>query len=389
MKKEEAEEGLKIGIFSFFSGSGFLDLGFEKSGYNVLFANEICKDFAQVYQYARVKMGISSVEPDGHSIDDFVNPETEQHAILKKKVEKARQHYDLIGFIGGPPCPDFSVAGKQAGSTGKHGRLSQVYMNLIFDFKPDFFVFENVRGLIKTARHKAFFEELRAQARAHDYFTAWKLTNALEYGVPQDRDRVIFIGISRKTLVDPSCTDKGEITDFPWLPEGSKTVKEIKKHPVWPKTDSFVEHENRECQLDVSHKNLTVMHWFDKNDVTNHPNAKHYFKPRAGRVKMEAYAEGDVSRKCFKRLHRWRYSPAAAYGNNEVHLHPFEVRRISVAEALAIQSLPKEFSLPDFLPLTSMFKTIGNGVPFLLAKGIAEALKKYLNANARSRMCDA
>jgi DNA (cytosine-5)-methyltransferase 1 len=88
--------------------------------------------------------------------------------------------------------------------------------------------------------------------------------------------------------------------------------------------------------------------------------------------------EGDDSKKSYKRLHRWRYSPTACYGNNEVHLHPYQIRRISVAEALAIQSLPKQFYLPDNLSLTAMFKTIGNGVPYLAAKGIAKTILDFL-----------
>ena len=89
--------------------------------------------------------------------------------------------------------------------------------------------------------------------------------------------------------------------------------------------------------------------------------------------------EGDVSRKSFKRLHRWRYSPTAAYGNNEVHLHPYKARRISVAEALAIQSLPKEFKIPKTLSKSDMFKTIGNGVPFLLSAGLAQEIRNFIN----------
>ena len=95
---------------------------------------------------------------------------------------------------------------------------------------------------------------------------------------------------------------------------------------------------------------------------------------------MQIIQEGDVRKKCYKRLHRWRYSPTAAYGNNEVHLHPYKIRRLSVAEALAIQSLPKEFCLPPEMTLTDKFKTIGNGVPYLAAKGIAETIKGYLEA---------
>lgn len=89
-------------------------------------------------------------------------------------------------------------------------------------------------------------------------------------------------------------------------------------------------------------------------------------------------AEGDDSKKSYKRLHRWRYSPTAVYGNNEVHLHPYKPRRLTVAEALAIQSLPKAFELPAYMTLSNMFKTVGNGVPYLAAYGIAKSILAYL-----------
>ena len=86
-----------------------------------------------------------------------------------------------------------------------------------------------------------------------------------------------------------------------------------------------------------------------------------------------------MSKKSYKRLHRWRYSPTVAYGNNEVHLHPYRERRLSVSEALALQSLPAEYELPNDMTLTDSFKTIGNGVPYLLAKGIAATIHDYLD----------
>lgn len=384
VSRDEKNE-LKIGIFSFFSGAGFLDLGFEKSGYDILFANEICKDFAFVYTFAREKMNMQSVIPDQHSVEDYVDPENEQYKNLQQKIAEARKKYDLIGFIGGPPCPDFSVAGKNEGATGKHGRLSQVYMNLIFEFKPDFFVFENVRGLIKTERHKKFFEKIIKQAQRHDFYTTWRLTNALEYAVPQDRDRVIFIGIHKTAYAQTPVQRGKRIKNFYWEKECKYSLSDVKSYDKWPTISNFQEDQDLACSVNDEFRDLAVMTWFQKNDVDNHPNAKHHFIPRKGISRMQTYAEGDVSRKCFKRLHRWRYSPAAAYGNNEVHLHPFKVRRLSVAEALAIQSLPKEFCLPPELPLTSMFKTIGNGVPFLLAKGVATGIKSYLMTHACSR----
>ncbi|MFV0336717.1 MAG: DNA cytosine methyltransferase [Chthoniobacterales bacterium] len=138
-------------------------------------------------------------------------------------------------------------------------------------------------------------------------------------------------------------------------------------------------------QSNIDHANipyhLTVEYWFKKNNVERHPNALHRFKPRQGLSRFLSVDEGDDSRKSFKRLHRLRYSPTACYGNNEVHLHPTEARRISVAEALALQSLPKSFQLPGSMSLSAMFKTIGNGVPFLAAKALAGMIKECLETH--------
>jgi len=114
--------------------------------------------------------------------------------------------------------------------------------------------------------------------------------------------------------------------------------------------------------------------------VENHSNSQDFFTPRGGLSKILVIAEGDVSKKSYKRLHRWRYSPTVAYGNNEVHLHPYKARRLSAAEALALQTLPKEFVLPPDMTLTDKFKTIGNGVPFVLANGIALTIKDFIHS---------
>ena len=103
-----------------------------------------------------------------------------------------------------------------------------------------------------------------------------------------------------------------------------------------------------------------------------------FFQPRAALARFKSIEEGDDLKKSFKRLHRWRYSPTAAYGNNEVHIHPYKPRRISVSEALAIQSLPQEFEIPINVSLTDSFKSIGNGVPFLLANCIAKSIYSYI-----------
>ncbi|WP_394136262.1 DNA cytosine methyltransferase [Aliivibrio fischeri] len=365
-------------IFSFFSGSGFLDLGFEKSGFDVRFVNEYHKPFLEAYKYSRKVMKLP--EPKyGHflgSIEDFVTGE--QAKELGQLVENAKAD-SLVGFIGGPPCPDFSVAGKNKGSEGENGKLSRVYIDAIIENKPDFFLFENVKGLWRTVKHRAFYDEIKARLEKEGYILTDRLTNCIEYGVPQDRDRILLFGIHKSRSGDITTSELE--ARFNW--EGNirfdKNIVLNKK--MWPTQEDYIEDSIKGCPEDLETFNeLTVEHWFRENDVYNHPNAKHHFIPRQALPKFQTILEGDDSKKSFKRLHRWRYSPTAAYGNNEVHLHPYKSRRLSAAEALAIQSLPKDFSFASTMTLSDMFKTIGNGVPFLAAKGLAETIKIYLSS---------
>ena len=108
----------KIGIFSFFSGAGFLDLGFELAGgYKVLFVNEFHKPFMDTYKYSREKMGIEIPEFGYHLGDVAKYLEADQVKELKTELKNANEKCKLVGFIGGPPCPDFSVGGKNKLST--------------------------------------------------------------------------------------------------------------------------------------------------------------------------------------------------------------------------------------------------------------------------------
>lgn len=368
----------KINIFSFFSGAGFLDLGFELSGfYEVVYVNEFHKIFNDVYRYARSKMGIS--EPIyGHHVEDITQiVNSEKLDLLKSYVNESKGE-TLTGIIGGPPCPDFSVAGKNKGKDGENGKLSETYINVICATKPDFFLFENVKGLYRTAKHREFFEYLKTKLHEADYVLTEQLINSIEYGAPQDRDRIILIGFRRDVAEKLQLAYSGtELLDFPWQSQKKYTRDVFNLN--WPKTSPYVENSKTTAPSNII-KELTVQYWWEKNDVENHPNSNMHFIPRAGIYRFQTKDEGDDLKKCYKRLHRWRYSPTVAYGNNEVHIHPYKPRRISVAEALALQSLPKEFVLPNDITLSNAFKTIGNGVPFEAALGIAKTIANFINS---------
>lgn len=353
-------------VFSFFSGSGFLDLGFEEAGFEIAFVNELNESFVKAYTHSRDVIGYPKPKYGYHegSIDEYLHDAGE--CLLSNCIKKEKEIGNLVGFVGGPPCPDFSVGGKNKGKDGENGKLSKSYVDCILKFEPDWFVFENVKGLWRTKKHREFYDGLKLELFNAGYILHDRLINSLEFSVPQDRDRIILFGYKSSI--------KKEHSDFPW--EKYMTYPGKKAFDFdWPSTSPFG--GNPKLPAGVPEE-LTIQYWFDKNDVQNHPNANSHFIPRAALPKFLVIEEGDTSKKSYKRLHRYRYSPTAAYGNNEVHLHPFKARRLSAAEALAIQSLPKNFEFPQSMTLSAMFKTIGNGVPYLFSYGIASTIKYYL-----------
>ncbi len=365
---------MKTKIFSFFAGAGFLDLGFERAGHEVAYVNEIHAPFLAAYKHSRAKLNIETPEFGYHagSVTDFL--EKKQEDYLKDLVSKSQNTGSLVGFIGGAPCPDFSIAGKNKGREGDNGKLSKSYIELIRRQQPDFFLFENVRGLWQTKRHRAFYEELKLSLEKAGYLMDHQLINSIEYGVPQDRDRLILLGFHKRLFKKP--IKKSDAFKVDWL-KNALHSREVAFSYDWAGITPYLEDSVIPCPKGTP-KNLTVQYWFDKNKVEDHPNTEHCFRPKAGLVRFQSVSEGDDLKKSFKRLHRWRYSPTAAYGNNEVHLHPYKPRRISVAEALAIQSLPKGFELPPDMTLSNMFKTIGNGVPYLAGKALAQTIHEIL-----------
>jgi DNA (cytosine-5)-methyltransferase 1 len=367
-------------IFSFFAGIGFLDLGFEMAGFDVAYVNEIKPSFLAGYKHSRSQMKLPQPEY-GYELSDTASLlETEKVERLRDLLTDARKDGSPIGFIAGPPCPDFSMGGKNRGGGGENGKLTETYVELICRYQPDFFLFENVKGLWSTAKHRLFYDRMKSRLEQNGYLITDSLINALEYGVPQSRERAIAIGF-RSDLI-PAKSSHELNSQFSWDRNKLFSIDKIMSYP-WSKTDPFGENLFLACPVGIP-VNLTVEHWFKKNNVNYHPNSHHCFTPRAGISRFLSVLEGDDSKKSYKRLHRWRYSPTACYGNNEVHLHPYQARRISVAESLAIQSLPPEFELPSEMSLTDMFKSTGNGVPFLAAKGLATTINELLAGNHNS-----
>lgn len=368
-------EGHAIPVLSFFTGAGFLDIGFKEAGFDVLWHNEFNPEFARGFYYGMSRVyGHSPAEPVIASIDDLLTTE------ILRKAFGSRCAPDEFGIIGGPPCPDFSVGGRNRGFEGENGRLSQVYVNKIEELQPTFFVFENVRGLLRTAKHRAHLDRLARQLEPY-YLTDIKVLNALEFGAPQDRERVFFVGIKRNWLKSKHKMPKlthlhcaGKENWFPY-PQPNEAHRYAKIRYKWPETSPFMSDPILE-DASIPPELMVGSIVLDQDELSQWENSQDYFEPYSD--KFFNIDEGDDRKKSFKRLHRYRYSPTAAYGNNEVHLHPTLPRRLSVREAMRIQTVPDRYALPGDMTLSNKFKTVGNGVPVKLAKALAAAIKEFL-----------
>lgn len=379
-----------IPILSFFTGAGFLDLGFRQSGFNAIWHNEYSAAFVSGFEHGMASLGLSNESARIQATQSILEVSSEE---IIRSAFKDGAIPECFGVIGGPPCPDFSVGGKNRGSKGENGRLTEVFANRILEIRPSFFLLENVPGLLRTSKHREFLASIMEHLGT-EFFLDLRILNALEYGVPQDRERIFLFGLNRRWLKRKSSENLptqdvkrliskarssnrtlGEPLDSFWFPwEHRKLYWKPKNSFVWPDTDPFGSSPDRpSAPIELMVGPLLL----DSEATAMLPNGMDCFVPYS--AKFHEIPEGDVSGKSFKRLHRWRFSPAAAYGNNEVHLHPTEPRRINVREAMRIQTVPDAYSLPSSMPLSAKFKTVANGVPVKLASAVASSIRLVLD----------
>lgn len=351
-----------IPVLSFFTGGGFLDIGFEKAGFSTAWSNEYNPAIADLHDHAYTSWRRSS-DPTAAEVR-IKNRKSIREITAPTILDEAFGGTvpELFGAVGGPPCTDFSKGGANAGGAGSAGRLTGVYVKRLRTLRPAFFVLENVPGLARHPGHLAYFRRKKAEL-AQDYWVHERILSALELGVPQDRDRLFLIGI-RKDL-------DGANRSFTW-PEDKRYTGA--KNLPWPREVKPGQAVEKPAEIPDA---LTVHAAFGAGaSMEDLPNGKEWYKPYSS--KFTEVPEGRVANKSFKRLHRYRYSPTAWYGNQEVHLHPTEPRRLSVREALRLQTVPDTYALPEDEPLSSKFRLVCNGVPVRLAERVAASVKSHL-----------
>lgn len=317
-------------IVSLFSGAGGLDLGFEQAGFTTVWANEFDKDIWDTF-----RLNFPDTVLDTRSIVDIPSDEIP----------------GCVGLVGGPPCQSWSAAGAKRGIKDARGQLFHEYIRVLREKQPLFFVAENVKGML-SKKNKPVFDGFIHEFEKCGYTVSWKLMNAHDYGVAQDRWRVIIVGIRENTeaeFVFPEPTaEKVVLHDvLQGLPEPVSALEKNKHNPD-VKINAHEYFTGGFSSMFMSRNR--VRSWDEPSFTIQasgrhaplHPQAPKMVKVDKDRFEFVAGSEGDY-------------------------------RRLSVRECARIQTFPDDFEF-IYQDVNDGYKMVGNAVPVQLANTIAQAL---------------
>jgi DNA (cytosine-5)-methyltransferase 1 len=229
-------------VVSFFSGAGFLDLGLRRAGHKILWSCEYDPQICDTHDYAMEHYYRAEGLPGDVP---YIECRRDIQKIKPSKVQKeaigSLSKGEEFGVVGGPPCPDFSIGGKNRGGTGDHGRLTSVFVSMVCELGPLFFILENVKGLVNTRKHREFLSGEIHRLEEAGYAVDYKILNALDFGVPQDRERVFMVGFRKEAIRDlyEYIPPKSERAWFPWPHD--PVYSGAKQKYDWPDTSPFGE----------------------------------------------------------------------------------------------------------------------------------------------------
>ena len=326
-------------LVSLFSGCGGMDKGFENAGYHRGWANDFDADAQAVF-----KLNLGDI--DGRDI-------------TKVPVEDIPD-CDII--TAGFPCQPFSNAGNRKGVYDARGELYLECLRIIESKKPKAVLFENVKGLLSSKHQsgKKLIDVIKADLENLGYRVNYKVVNASDYGVPQNRERMILVGIRDdigKTFEFPPVQeDKSKLTlrhildvgpDIPnqthwaYSPQAQNMIEQIPQGGSWK---------------NIPYENLSPRFQRIRDDM------KRYHAPNFYRRFSLDEINGTIT--------------ASAQPENCGITHPTENRRYTIREIARIQTFPDDFLFIDDTTknIVAMYKVIGNAVPCHLAEVIGKAI---------------
>ncbi|MDD3402403.1 MAG: DNA cytosine methyltransferase [Hespellia sp.] len=396
----------RYSFIDLFAGCGGLSEGFYQQGFKALAHIEInptaCKTLKtrmEYYGYEDPDKEVLNLDITGNDVIEKLDQAVDGRAV------------DII--IGGPPCQAYSSLGRakddNAMQDDPRNYLFESYVKVLNHYKPRFFVFENVTGMLTAKVNREYIVNKIIAALGANYKVKFdakmNVLNSANYGVPQIRKRVIIIGVRKdidiepeemyadiiKTHYDPEMTEdektglkkyvtvKDAIGELPKLRPGQGEAK----IPFESKRDNDflkkISHINENTLMDHVARNhndkdierYTVMsknHWTFQELLENRPDLNHE-KPRVFGNSYTVQWWDLPSKTIIAHLYK--------DGNQFIHPDSSQGRTFTVREAARLQSFPDNFVFEG--PRTEQFKQIGNAVPPLLAEAIAKCIKGKLN----------
>ncbi len=325
-------------LISLFSGAGGLDLGFHKAGFTTLVANEWDRKIAPTYR-ANFPT-VTLLEADIRSLHPADFPA------------------DVTGIIGGPPCQSWSEAGSKRGIHDERGQLFYDYVRILQQIQPLFFLAENVPGML-SPRHQVAVNEILARLDAAGYYIHLRKLNANDYGVPEDRERIFYVGFRKDLNI--------KTFHFP-LPLAYKPTL---RDAIW---------DLRANALPALEQNKT------RGKECLSPNHEYFvgsYSPifmSRNRVRgwdEPAFTVQASGRQC--QLHPQAPKMIKIGVNKQIFVPEHErlYRRLSVREVARVQTFPDAFQFL-YQDLDLGYKMIGNAVPVELAYHLASAIRQAL-----------
>ncbi len=341
-------------VIDLFCGCGGLSYGFEKAGFNILLG--IDND----------KMALSAFEHNHNGSKTICGDITEiGYSDIRETIDN--QKIDII--IGGPPCQGMSLSGPRKFDDPRN-KLYLSYIRLVEEIKPKAFVIENVPGLVSLFKGQ-IKDSIIERLTNLGYNVQYRILCAADYGVPQSRKRVVFVGLKNKSF------------DFDAILKKDMVTCKMALSDLPPLIDVLGEESaNYETKPQNDYQRLMRK---NSDTVRNHIAASHSEKvkhiislvPDGGNYKdlPEEFINSRNFHVAWTRFCSYKPAPTIDTGHRH-HFH-YEYNRVpTVRECARLQSFPDDFIFEG--NKTQQFRQVGNAVPPLLAQAIAQALLKYL-----------
>lgn len=332
-----------MNVISLFSGCGGLDLGFERAGFSIPVANEFDKTIWETFKV-------------NHPNTTLIEGDVRQ--VTKEDIAQYISG-EVDGIIGGPPCQSWSEAGALRGIEDERGQLFFDYIRILKEFKPKFFLAENVSGMLAN-RHSEAVQNILKLFDEAGYDVSLTLVNAKNYGVAQERKRVFYIGF-RKDLNIDFVFPKGSTEDD----DKKITLRDI----IWDLQDTAVPAapKNKHNPAAINNNEYftgafstifmsrnRVKSWDEQGFTVQASGRQCQLHPQA--PKMVKFDKNDC---------RFVEGKEALY------------RRMTIREVARVQGFPDDFKF-IYEDTDNAYKMIGNAVPVNLTYEVAIAIKAAL-----------